>query len=131
MNGDDIWQVAVLTGSGSLVTERLTRELRAHLESGGAQVRHQTAAVLDAGHKGGIGEELVLLVAAGASAGSLRLVATMVREWCALNRQRRVEMRLDGRSLVIEGNPKDQLAIVEEFFDSADGKSGTAETEES
>ncbi|GAB2558168.1 hypothetical protein [Nocardia heshunensis] len=117
---EGIWHVEVLTGSGSMFTERLTRELRVHLESGGVQVLHQTSETLTSGHKGGIGDELVLLASTGAGIESIRLVATLVREWCGMNRQRRVEMRWDGRSLLIEGNPNDQLAIVEKFFDSMD-----------
>lgn len=112
----DVWELRVLTGSNSLLTERLTRELRAHLELRGVEAAFATSAAASEGHKSGISPELVLLVSAGFSAGSVRMLTTLIREWCERDRRRQVELRFGDAELVLSGNMADQLAIVDRFL---------------
>ncbi|MGW6701305.1 effector-associated constant component EACC1 [Nocardia sp. NPDC055049] len=111
--------VEVLTGSGSLLTERLTRDLARHLAGHEVEVRFTEAIEPLAQHKGAVGDALVLVVGVASSAGTATAVTTIVKEWCRRDRHRRVEMRLPDRVLVIDGNPDDQLAIIEKFVETA------------
>ncbi|NEW40202.1 hypothetical protein GV792_17315 [Nocardia cyriacigeorgica] len=115
----DGWELRVLTGANSLLTERLTRELRSHLGSHGVESRFAEAATVSTGHKSGVSLELILLVSAGFSAGSARVLTTLIREWCERDRRRQVEMRFNGNSgeLVIDGNNDEQLAVIDRFVE--------------
>ncbi|MFE3444065.1 hypothetical protein ACFXNW_13615 [Nocardia sp. NPDC059180] len=113
---NEVWELKVLTGTNSPLTERLTRELRSHLDSHGVEAKFASSATAPAGHKGGISQELVLLVSAGVSAGSVRVLTTLIREWCERDRRRQVEMRFGDAELVLGGNTTDQLAIVDKFL---------------
>ncbi|MBF6455557.1 hypothetical protein [Nocardia cyriacigeorgica] len=115
----DGWELRVLTGANSLLTERLTRELRSHLDSHGVESRFAEAAAAPAGHKSGINQELILLVSAGFSAGSARVLTTLIREWCERDRRRQVKMRFteDSGELLIDGNNDEQLAVIDRFVE--------------
>ncbi|NEW59036.1 hypothetical protein GV794_25840 [Nocardia cyriacigeorgica] len=115
----DGWELRVLTGTNSLLTERLTRELRSHLGSHGVESRFAEAATVSAGHKSGISQELILLVSAGFSAGSARVLTTLIREWCERDRRRQVKMRFTDSTgeLVIDGNNDEQLAVIDRFVE--------------
>ncbi|WP_446221786.1 effector-associated constant component EACC1 [Nocardia sp. IBHARD005] len=116
---EELVSVEVLTGSGSLLTERLTRDLVRHLAACEVEVRFAEAMEPLAHHKGAVGDALVLVVGVASSAGTATVVTTIVKEWCRRDRHRRVEMRLPDRVLVIDGNPNDQLAIIERFVETA------------
>ncbi|BDU05650.1 hypothetical protein [Nocardia cyriacigeorgica] len=126
----DVWELRVLTGGNSLLTERLTRELRSHLGLQGVDAAFATSASASAGHKSGISQELVLLVSAGLSAGAARVLTTLIREWCERDRRRQVELRIGDAELVLSGNTADQLDIVDKFLgEVAERRDGEPQTE--
>jgi len=126
----DDCELRVLTGTNSLLTERLTRELRSYLDSHGVDSRFASTATAPAGHKSGISQELVLLVSTGVSAGSVRVLTTLIREWCERDRHRRVEIRFPDAELVLPENATDRPALVDKFLSEvAKRRGGEPETE--
>ncbi|MFF0544829.1 hypothetical protein ACFYTF_18535 [Nocardia thailandica] len=117
--------VRVLTGSGDLLTERLSRDLAWHLRAAGVGVEFGAPQPVGVGHKGGPVDSLMLVIALAGSAGVGRMVSTCVAEWCARDRARRVEMRIGDRSLLLDGANSDQLAILALFAGS--GSDDTAQ----
>ncbi|MBQ0849425.1 hypothetical protein J8N05_14565 [Streptomyces sp. BH-SS-21] len=121
-DGGRRWQLVVPTGGDTLRQERLTRDLYAAL--------HGTEGVLagfaedDAtsrpGHKG-VGAGEVALWAATATAvarPASQILITAIKEWCARDRHRKVEVTYDGHSVAITGRPDAaQERVVREFLD--------------
>ncbi|CAL9437742.1 hypothetical protein [Streptomyces sp. enrichment culture] len=121
-DGGRRWQLVVPTGGDALRQERLTRDLCAALHGTEGVVAGFTEddAAVQPGHKGaGVGE--VALWAATATAvakPSSQVLITAIKEWCARDRHRKVEVTYDGHSVAITGRPDAaQERAVHEFLD--------------
>jgi Effector Associated Constant Component 1 len=118
---DEGWHIQVITGGDALRQERLTRALHAELR----QRRELTvafapsAAPVAAGAKAGALGEVALWAAAG-TAGP-RVLVTLIREWCAKERHRRVELTYRGNSLTLPAHPDEtQERIIRAFMEQVD-----------
>jgi hypothetical protein len=133
-HGSHQWLIRVITGDDALRQERLTRELHDELQkTDGVGVGFVTQATDVGGErKGGLVGD-VALWAAVASAGrqTSQILITLVREWCARDRHRKVEVTHNGSSVTIVGRPDDaQERIVQAFLErAADSTPGDEETE--
>lgn len=121
-DGGHRWQLVVPTGGDALRQERLTRDLYTTLHGTEGVVAGFTEgeAAVQAGHKGaGVGE--VALWAATATAvarPASQVLITAIKEWCAKDRHRKVEVTYDGHSVAITGRPDAaQERVVREFLD--------------
>ncbi|MCD7439473.1 hypothetical protein K4B79_14675 [Streptomyces lincolnensis] len=136
-DGGRRWQLVVAAGGDALRQERLTRDLCAALHATEGVVAGFTEddAALQPGRKGvGVGE--VALWAATATAvarPASQVLITAIKEWCAKDRHRRVEVTYDGHSVSITGRPDAaQERVVREFLDKvgdapANGPEGDGE----
>ncbi|MEU6145238.1 hypothetical protein ABZ848_33425 [Streptomyces sp. NPDC047081] len=132
-DGGRHWRLVVPAGGDALRQERLTRDLYAALhEAEGVAVGFADAGQpSEPGHKGtGAGE--VALWAATATAiarPASQVLITAIKEWCARDRHRKVEVTYDGRSVAITGRPDAaQERVVRDFLDKVgDAPSGGPE----
>lgn len=113
-------RLEVLAGGDSLRQERLTRELRDELARiDGVTVEFAAVqAARGSGHKGAMTAEVVLWVIVAASARPVsQLLITVVKEWCAVERHRKVSVSEGERSIEISGRPDAaQERLVREFL---------------
>lgn len=103
---DQRWKIGVRTDGDTIRAERHTRNLRDTLaEIAGIQVElaRDNSADND-GHKGGIGDLSLWVTMAGTTAP---VAITAIKEWCARDRHRKVEVTRDGAStsVTIVGEP--------------------------
>jgi hypothetical protein len=136
-HGVQEWLFRVLTSGDTLRQERLTRDLYDEIDrlDGLRTGFVEGDAVVDnGGRKGGLSADValwVVVVAAGRPAS--QLVITLVREWCAKDRHRKVEVTSRGTSVIITGRPDQaQERIVNSFLkkvaaDSTDDRTDDAE----
>jgi hypothetical protein len=120
---DDRWLIRVQRGGDALRAEQLTRELRDELDA----VEGIAAGIVQAGpdaaiegSKGATGSDLVLWasIATPAAAAGARILITLIKEWCARDRHRKVELTYNGNSATIVGQSGDQLRQIIELFGS-------------
>ncbi|MCC5479517.1 hypothetical protein [Streptomyces barringtoniae] len=123
--GGSQWRLAVPTGGDTLRQERLTRDLYDTLRTadGLAVGFSDEEEPAEPGHKG-VGAGEVALWAATTTAvarPASKVLITLIKEWCAKERHRKVEVTYGGRSLRITGRPDAaQERMVQEFLDRAD-----------
>ncbi|GHE66769.1 hypothetical protein ABZ690_13980 [Streptomyces sp. NPDC006967] len=115
------WRLVVPTGGDTLRQERLTRDLYDTLRAadGLAVGFADEEASAEPGHKGaGVGE--VALWAATATAvarPASQVLITLIKEWCAKERHRKVEVSYGENSVKITGRPDAaQERMVHEFL---------------
>ncbi|MEU2428157.1 hypothetical protein ABZ611_01335 [Streptomyces sp. NPDC007861] len=109
-------------GGDALRQERLTRDLHAALqETEGVAVGFaQEDAAVQPGHKGvGVGDvALWAATAAAVARPASQVLITAIKEWCAKDRHRKVEVTYDGYSVAITGRPDAaQERVVRDFLD--------------
>lgn len=113
-------RLEVLAGGDGLRQERLTRELRDELARiDGVTVEFAAVqAAPGSGHKGAMTAEVALWVTIAASARPVsQLLITVVKEWCAVERHRKVSVSEGERSIEISGRPDAaQERLVREFL---------------
>jgi len=122
-HGGRQWRVAVIAGGDVLRQERLTRALhdellKAHglsVEFGGRAERSGE------GVKGGGLGDVALYVGMGTAARPVsRVLITLIKEWCAKERHRGVELTYRGGSITIPARPDEaQERIIREFMERA------------
>ncbi|KAB2339665.1 hypothetical protein [Actinomadura rudentiformis] len=122
------WRLEALTDGDTLRQERLTRHLHDTLEqAAGIAVRFAEAdAQPDPGSKGALSGDVALwaAVAAGGQQAA-RIMVTLIREWSAQERNRRVKITYRGASITISGKPDEaQERLIKEFLDRTDGERG-------
>jgi hypothetical protein len=121
-DGGRRWQLVVAVGGDALRQERLTRDLYAalHRTEGVVTGFTEDDAAVQPGHKG-VGAGEVALWAATATAvarPASQVLITAIKEWCARDRHRKVEVTYDGHSVSITGRPDAaQERVVREFLD--------------
>jgi hypothetical protein len=121
------WRLRVLTSGDTLRQERLARDLHEELDrlDGLRTGFVEGDAVADGGRKSGLSADVALwAVVAAAGRPASQLVMTVVREWCAKERHRKVEITSRGTSVIITGRPDQaQERIVNSFLEkvTADG----------
>jgi hypothetical protein len=131
---DRRWLIRVITGDDTLRQERLTRALHDELQKAdGATVGFiaQVADIAD-GRKGNLAGDVALWAAvAAAGRPASQVLVTLIREWCARDRHRKVEVTYDGNSVTITGHPDEaQERIVQDFLGrAAENASDDDETE--
>jgi len=127
------WQLVVETGGDGLRQERLTRDLHAALqETDGLSVGFADAdEPVAPGYKGtGVGDIALWAATAGAIARPVSgILITAIKEWCARDRHRTVEVTFNGHSATITGRPDAaQERVISDFLDKvAAGEPGTPE----
>ncbi|MEV0403004.1 hypothetical protein [Actinoallomurus sp. NPDC050550] len=122
-HGGQGWLVRVIAGGDTLRQERLTRDLHDELQKadginagfveGGADVGE--------GRKGGLAGDVALWAAVTAAGRQTsQVLVTLIREWCARERHRKVELTVNGDSVTITGQPDEaQERIVRSFLERA------------
>ncbi|MEU0176517.1 hypothetical protein ABZ178_24705 [Streptomyces massasporeus] len=123
------WRLVVPTGGDTLRQERLTRDLYDTLRpaDGLAVGFADEEASAEPGHKGaGVGELALWAATATAVARpASQVLITLIREWCAKERHRKVEVSYGENSVKITGRPDAaQERMVHEFLDRATGGEG-------
>ncbi|MCU8590810.1 hypothetical protein [Streptomyces sp. A13(2022)] len=128
-NGGTPWTLSVSTGGDTLRQERLTRDLHDILNRTDGLVVgfYNTDEPTEPGHKGaGVGE--VALWAAGTAAvarPASQVLITLIKEWCAKERHRRVVVTIGDDSIEITGRPDAaQERMVRDFQDRIAGEDG-------
>jgi hypothetical protein len=116
------WQLVVSTGGDALRQERLTRDLHAALQESEGIVAGlaQDDAAVQPGHKGaGVGDLMLWAATATAVARpASQVLITAIKEWCAKDRHRKVEVTYDGHTVAITGRPDAaQERVVRDFLD--------------
>ncbi|SOB89033.1 hypothetical protein [Streptomyces sp. 1331.2] len=129
-----LWRLEVLAGGDTLRQERLTRDLQDALRRAGTpETAYLTAETTpaDDGRKGGALSEITALgLAAAAARPASRILIELIKEWCAKDRHRKVEITDGERSLTVTGRPDEaQERIIQAFLDQAD-ESDTPEGEQ-
>ncbi|MFE3796486.1 hypothetical protein [Nocardia tengchongensis] len=109
------WEIRVLV-QDTLQAERLTRELRATLD--GLEQVDATLEV-DSGdqaplHKGGVSSHLLVVagVAVPTAQAAARVLITAIREWSAVQRNRRVELRRGDHAVHLEGISEETVELL-------------------
>lgn len=120
-HGGQGWLIRVITGDDTLRQERLTRDLYDELQKadgvdtgfveGGADARE--------GRKGGLAGDVALWAAVTAAGRQTsQVLITLIREWCAREGHRKVEITVDGDSVTITGRPDaGQEQIIRAFLE--------------
>ncbi|MFE2846761.1 hypothetical protein ACFXKS_25015 [Streptomyces scopuliridis] len=116
------WRLVVPTGGDTLRQERLTRDLHSTLSGVGeftcGFVDDDNAAA--DGQKGAGAGDVALwaAVAAASSRTTSRVLITLIKEWCARERHRKVELTYGDHSVVIPSRPDPvQERMVNDFLD--------------
>ncbi|MFH8338984.1 hypothetical protein [Streptomyces sp. AM6-12] len=121
-----LWRLEVLAGGDTLRQERLTRDLHDALQRAGAAeptfLTAEEGAPTHDDRKGGVVSEITALgVAAAAVRPASRVLIELIKEWCAKDRHRKVEITEGDRSITVTGRPDDaQERIIRAFLDHAD-----------
>ncbi|MFF5260524.1 hypothetical protein ACFY4C_16395 [Actinomadura viridis] len=120
------WRLCVLAGDDTLRQERLTRDLYEELRgTDGIDLRFADPAPSGVpGSKGGIAGELVLWATLGMSgAQAAKVLVTLIREWSARERHRKIEISCGDDSLTITGRPDQaQERLIGDFLDRIEGR---------
>ncbi|RLV08239.1 hypothetical protein CTZ27_05275 [Streptomyces griseocarneus] len=118
------WRMEVLAGGDILRQERLTWQLHdALVNTDGLTVGFMEPATPAAdGSKGGVLGDVALWAAVGTAARPVsQVLITAIKEWCATERQRKVELTYRGHSVTIPARPDEaQLRLIREFMDRVD-----------
>lgn len=121
-DGGSRWRLIVPTGGDALRQERLTWDLHGTLQGANGLAAGFTDddKPAEPGHKGaGVGD--VALWAATATAvgrPASQVLITLIKEWCAKERHRQVEVTYEGNSVTITGRPDAaQERMVRDFID--------------
>ncbi|MGW2651001.1 hypothetical protein ACWC2T_40500 [Streptomyces sp. NPDC001393] len=132
-DGGRRWHLVVPAGGDALRQERLTRDLCAalseaeNLEVGFVDGQAKT----EPGHKGaGAGDIALWATTATALARpASQVLITAIKEWCAKERHRKVEVTYDGHTVAITGRPDPaQERMILDFLDKVGpGRSGGPE----
>ncbi|MFD7546095.1 hypothetical protein [Streptomyces sp. NPDC059816] len=125
-NGGPPWTLTVPTGGDTLRQERLTRDLHDTLGRADDLVVgfHDVDGPTAAGRKGtGVGEVALWAATAAAARPASQILITLIKEWCAKERHRKVVVTVGDDSIEITGRPDAaQERMVREFQDRvADG----------
>jgi hypothetical protein len=133
-HGSQGWRLQVLTAGDTLRQERLTRNLHDELQKAdGLSVGFVEAdSAFGDGRKGGLAGDVALwtaVTAAGRQASQVLIV--LIREWCARERHRKVELTYNGDSVTITGHPDEaQERIVRGFLErTAEDKADVGKNE--
>jgi Effector Associated Constant Component 1 len=128
-DGGNRWRLVVPTGGDTLRQERLTRDLyEALLGAGGITVGFETdKKAVESGHKGAGVTDVVLWAAAALPASPVLI--TLIKEWCAKDRHRTVNVVHGEHSITITGRPDPaQERMVRDFLSQVSaGTEGKAE----
>jgi hypothetical protein len=133
-HGDQGWLVRVIAGDDTLRQERLTRDLHNELQkvSGISVGFVEGDADVGEGRKGGLAGDVALWAAVTAvGRQTSQVLMTLIREWCARERHRKVEVTVNGVSVSISGQPDEaQERIARSLLEqAAEVRSGDGEKE--
>lgn len=133
-DGGPHWRITVPTSGDVLRQERLTWDLHDTLHEVDDLVVEFAEAQqpADSGHKGaGVGDvALWAATAAAVARPTSQVVITLLKEWCAKERHRQVDVTYEGHSVTITGRPDAaQERMVREFMDKVSSAEG-AEAED-
>ncbi|MFI0188233.1 hypothetical protein ACH4PW_11825 [Streptomyces sp. NPDC017082] len=125
-DGGPRWTLTVPTGGDTLRQERLTRDLHDTLQTTDGLVVgfHDAGGPAEPGRKGtGVGEvALWATTAAAVARPASQVLITLIKEWCAKERHRKVVVTVGDDSLEITGRPDAvQERMVREFQDRVAG----------
>lgn len=125
-DGGPLWTLTVPTGGDTLRQERLTRDLHDTLTRTDnlAVGFHDSNGPTELGRKGaGVGEVALWAAATAAVARPVsQVLITLIKEWCAKERHRKVVLTVGDDSVEITGRPDAaQERMVREFHDRAAG----------
>ncbi|MEQ4725822.1 hypothetical protein [Nonomuraea sp. B19D2] len=127
-NGRPQWQLVVLTGGDALRQERLTRDLHDRLRSvEGLDVTFSYGDASAApGHKGvGLADVALWASVATAIRPISQILVTLIKEWCAKERHRKVELTYEDNSITITGRPDEaQERMVHDFLEKISDEDG-------
>ncbi|MYS46856.1 hypothetical protein GTY23_37880 [Streptomyces sp. SID5998] len=126
-DGGPQWTLTVPTGGDTFRQERLTRDLRDSLERADGLVVgfHDDEEAAGPGSKGTGAGEVALWVATAAAVvrPASQVLITLIKEWCAKERHRKVVVTIAGDSIEITGRPDSaQERMVREFQDRISGE---------
>lgn len=121
-NGGPPWTLAVSTGGDTLRQERLTRDLHDTLRGTDGLVVgfHDADGPSEPGRKGTGAGEVALWAATTAAVArpASQVLITLIKEWCARERHRKVVVTLGEDSIEITGRPDAaQERMVRDFQD--------------
>ncbi|MFR9724381.1 hypothetical protein ACL02R_13605 [Streptomyces sp. MS19] len=130
-NGGSLWTLTVPTGGDALRQERLTRDLHDRLRRADDHVVgfHDADDPAEPGSKGaGVGEVALWVATTAAIARpASQVLITLIKEWCAKERHRKVVVTVGDDSIEITGRPDAaQERMVGEFQDRVAGGDGPA-----
>ncbi|WP_316739072.1 hypothetical protein [Streptomyces sp. MK7] len=120
------WQIVVPTGGDALRQERLTRDLYDTLQAtDGLTVGfNDDDKPAEPGHKGAAVGEIALWAATATAVArpASQVLIALIKEWCAKQRHRKVELTYGVHSVRITGRPDAaQERMVRDFLDRAAG----------
>lgn len=124
------WQLVVPTGGDALRQDRLTRDLHDALQNAeGLTVGFADGdQSVEAGRKGaGVGDAALWAATATAVARPVsHVLVALIKEWCAKDRHRKVDVTYEGHSVTITGRPDAaQERMVANFLDRVSGGEGS------
>lgn len=124
-DGGSPWTLTVPTGGDTLRQERLTRDLHDTLHGTDDLVVgfHDADGSSEPGRKGaGVGEVALWAATAAAARPASQVLITLIKEWCAKERHRKVVVTVGDDSVEITGRPDAaQERMVREFQDRLAG----------
>lgn len=128
-DGGSPWTLTVPTGGDTLRQERLTRDLHDTLHRVEDLVVgfHDTGGTTEPGSKGTTVGEVALWAATTAAVArpASQVLITLIKEWCAKERHRKVVVTVGDDSIEITGRPDAaQERMVREFQDRVAGDDG-------
>ncbi|MFI6345198.1 hypothetical protein [Streptomyces sp. NPDC050560] len=129
-DGGSPWTLAVPTGGDTLRQERLTRDLHETLHGTDGLIVgfHDADGPTEPGRKGaGVGEVALWATTATVARPASQILITLIKEWCAKERHRKVAVTVGDDSIEITGRPDAaQERMVREFQDRVAGDDGPA-----
>lgn len=130
-NGGSPWTLTVPTGGDTLRQERLTRDLHDSLRGVDDLVVgfHDAEETAETGSKGTGAGEVALWAATSAAVArpAFQVLITLIKEWCAKERHRKVVVTVGDNSIKITGRPDAaQERMVQEFQARVTGDDGPA-----
>ncbi|MGW2084628.1 hypothetical protein [Streptomyces sp. NPDC001880] len=128
-DGGSPWTLTVPTGGDTLRQERLTLDLHETLHRADGLVIgfHDAGGPTEPGRKGtGVGEvALWAATTAAVARPASQVLITLIKEWCAKERHRKVVVTIGDDSVEITGRPDAaQERMVREFRDRVVGDNG-------
>lgn len=130
-DGGSPWTLTVPTGGDTLRQERLTRDLHDTLHRTDDLVVgfHDADGPTEPGRKGTTVGEVALWAATTAAVArpASQVLITLIKEWCAKERHRKVVVTVGDDSIEITGRPDAaQERMVQEFHDRVAGDDGNS-----